>query len=84
MRMIILLSIVFILLVGCASLGETVKGIAQDPQNYVSEATTSANNVKETIPELPYTICIGIGYAAAFFRRLYKNYKIDKAKKAVI
>jgi len=81
MRSIIFLSVVFILLVGCATLGETIKGITADPAGYASEATNTANNAKDTVPELPYAVCVGIGYAAAFLRRWYKNFKIDQAKK---
>ena len=82
MRAIIFLSLVFVLLVGCATLGETVKGIASDPAGYISEATQAADDVGKAVPELPYIFCIGIGYAAAFIRRWYKNIKINRVNLA--
>jgi len=71
------------LFIGCATLGETVRGITADPAGYVSEAADAANKVKDTVPELPYAVCVGIGYAAAFIRRWYKNFKIQQAKNTV-
>jgi len=81
MRIIFALAIIAFLFIGCATLGETIKGITADPAGYASEATNTANNAKDTVPELPYAVCVGIGYAAAFLRRWYKNFKIDQAKK---
>ena len=79
MRTIIFLSLVFVLLVGCASLGRTVGEIAANPTGYISEAAQATKDVQTTIPELPYMFCVGIGYAAAFLRRWYKNFKIKQA-----
>lgn len=79
MRMIIFLALLAVLLIGCATLGETVRGITSDPTGYVSEAGEAARDVQKTVPELPYMFCVGIGYAAAFFRRWYKNFKIKQA-----
>jgi len=83
MRMIIFLAVLAFLFIGCATLGETVRGITADPAGYVSEAADAANKVKDTVPELPYAVCVGIGYAAAFIRRWYKNFKIQQAKNTV-
>ena len=79
MRMIIFLAVLAFLFIGCATLGETVRGITADPAGYVSEAADAANKVKDTVPELPYAVCVGIGYAAAFIRRWYKNIKKEQA-----
>lgn len=80
MRTFIFLVLVFVLLAGCASLTETLKGIASDPIAFHNEAAESAADVKDAVPELPFMFAIGIGYAASFLRRLYKNRKIQKAK----
>ena len=80
MRMIIFLALVVTLLAGCATFKETIKGIAADPSGYALEATNTADTVKGTVPELPYGICIGIGYAISFFRRWYVNIKKAQAK----
>jgi len=81
MRTIIFIALAFVLLAGCASLKETIKGIAGDSASYISEATESASDVKDAVPELPAILCIGIGYAAAFIRRWYKNIKKEQALK---
>ncbi len=82
MRQIILLILVLIIFGGCASLTETIKGIASDPRSYISEATEATRKTSEAVPELPYAVCIGIGYLASFIRRLYSNKKRELALKA--
>ena len=83
MKIVFALAMIALLLVGCASLKETLKGIATDTASYTAESTQAADDVKKAVPELPYVFCIGIGYAAAFIRRWYKNLKIKENKKLV-
>jgi len=83
MKIIFAIVMIAFLFVGCASLKETVKGIAADTASYTSEATQAADDVSKAVPELPYIFCIGIGYAAAFIRRWYKNLKIQQSKPVV-
>lgn len=80
MRTFIFIILLFVLLAGCASLGKTLEDIALDPVSFNKEVADSAGNVKDTVPELPFVISIGIGYLASFLRRWYKNTKIQQAK----
>lgn len=80
MRLFALLVLVSVLIMGCASLKETIKGIAENPTSYIAEAVQSTSDVKDAVPELPAVVCIGIGYAAAFIRRWYKDIKKEQAK----
>ena len=73
-----------VLLAGCASLRDTIEGISTNPAGYVMESTASATATKEAVPELPYIFCVGIGYAASFLRRWWKNNKIAQAKKLIV
>jgi len=84
MRTFIFLFLALVLLAGCASLGKTLKGIAEDPISFHNEAAQSASDVKDAVPELPFLFAVGIGYAASFLRRWYKNFKIEQAKKATV
>ena len=63
MNKLLFLVLVIVLLAGCASLSETLKGIAQDPLSFHGEAAESASNVKDAVPELPLMIAVGIGPA---------------------
>ena len=75
MKMIFFVAVALILIVGCVPLQETVKGIATNPKSFVAEALETSNNVNKAAPELPYAMCIGVGYAMSFLRRWYKNTK---------
>ena len=79
MKQVIFLALALVLIIGCASLGETISGIASNPAGYISEATEAANNTAKAIPELPYVVCVGIGYLSSFLRRWYSNRKRKQA-----
>jgi len=77
MKYVFIFAIVTALLVGCAAFKATTKEIAENPQAFNKEAYTTANTVKDTVPEVPYIIAVLIGYGLSFSRRLYKNFKIE-------
>ena len=68
------------MLTGCASLSETLKGIGADPASFNQEVADTTSKAKAAVPELPDVILLGIGYAAAFLRRWYKDIKKEQAK----
>lgn len=75
MKQILFLILAILLLVGCAAFKDTVRQIAENPKPIIQEAAATANVARTAVPELPYVVCIGIGYAAAFVRRWYQNIK---------
>lgn len=77
MKKVILIFLVLVFLLGCASLGRTKDEIVKNPEAYKTESMGIANAVTTAFPELPFVACMGIGYAAAFLRRWYKNIKIE-------
>ena len=81
MRNLLLLVFVCMVLLGCATLKDTLTGITQDPGTFRSEAETIAENTKDTLPSIPQITAVAIGYALAFARRWYKEIKKDQSKK---
>ena len=78
-KAIILMALLSVMLVGCATLSETLQDIAAGPATFNQEVADATSKAKAAVPELPDIMLLGIGYAAAFLRRWYKNIKQEQA-----
>jgi hypothetical protein len=81
MKTFALITLTIILLAGCATGMDTIRGIADDPTAYKIEADNIQKEISETMPAIPYAASVAIGYGLAFLRRWYKEIKKEQAGK---
>ncbi len=76
--------ILVICITGCAAMRATVSDIKGNPKAFRAEAEEIGNAIKPGLPAaIPVGVGTGIGYALAFFRRLYVNMKKKESKEMV-
>lgn len=72
---IILCMLLVFVFAGCAAFKATVDGVRTNPEAFKVEAAPISTAARSALPGLPEAAYIGIGYATAFLRRLYRNMK---------
>ena len=78
--LLILVCLIMLIAVGCATFKATVDEIRSDPEAFKAEARAVSEPIGVAFPTLPFVACAGIGYGLSFLRRLYKNYKKQQAE----
>lgn len=78
MKLFLFMVLIMFLVIGCATLHRTVDEIKSDVPAFQSDASQYSSAFMTLLPP---SAAIGAGYLIAFLRRLYKNYKIEKATK---
>lgn len=83
MLVFLIIALLPLLISGCAAFKATTAEIREDPASFQAEAaqiTTGVNAVAQPFG-LPATVGVVLGYAMAFSRRLYVNWRKEEAKK---